>query len=118
MYRQPGKFFRSSRVVQFLVRYSPKILRSMMLIFSEKSRSESEKRSASIVPRREETPGEPRKKSTTRTRGLGSVRSALIILCAVCEANESRSALSAAFRMDSRDWLLAFVARHVNVAAS
>jgi hypothetical protein len=49
--------------------------------------------------------------------GLGSV-CIDNFLCGMHPPNESRSALSAAFRMESRVWQRALVARHVNVAAS
>ena len=110
--RQPGKFLRSSRLVQFCVRYSARFYRSIISIFLEEFARDSEKRSASKVPRREETPGEPRKKSMTRTRGSFSVRSASRIFCAVCVANISRFVLSVTFKMESSDWQPALAARH------
>ena len=64
------------------------------------------------VPRLEETPGEPRKKSMTRTHGSFSVRSASRIFCAICVANISRFVLSVAFKMESSDWQPALPARH------
>src|SRR5262249_19045488 len=73
-YKHASLVCRSSEVVHSLLKYSLRTPRSITVKFFEKLRSESERRSANIVPRDDEVPGDPRKKSITSTEGLLSAR--------------------------------------------